>query len=297
MHRYPVSENTMASSSFVFDVSAAEFSTRVIDTSRQRLVLVDFWAAWCGPCKMLAPVLEGLAEEYQGDVLVAKVDADHQADLAARYGIRSLPTVMVFKNGEAVEEFCGALPEYEVRAYIERHLVREADRLHADAMETYRRGDIDAALSLLKQTAGAQPPRPEILMDLAAVYIDTGDYDAADRCLKSLPMELQVESRPTALRTLMVLARSADQAPADDVLLTRIEQAPDDCEARYQYAARRIVQHQHELGLEQLLEVLRRKPAFGDHAAQDAMVCVFTLLGNTGELVSRYRKRMFATLH
>lgn len=287
----------MNTSSFVFDVTAADFPVRVIDASRQRPVLVDFWAAWCGPCKMLAPVLERLAGEYQGGVLVAKVDTDTQADLAARYGIRSLPTVMVFKDGEVVDEFYGALPESEVRVYIERHLVREVDKLHAQAMEAYHHGDRDTAVSLLKQAAAEQPPRPAVLVDLAAVYIDTKDYDAADLCLKALPMELQVESRPNALRTLIGLARSADQASPDEALLQRLAQSPYDCEARYQYAARRITLHQYEQGLEHLLEILRRRPDFRDHAAQDAMICVFTLLDNRGELVSQYRKKMFAALH
>ena len=287
----------MTSPSFVFDVTGAEFSTRVLDASRRCPILVDFWATWCGPCKMLAPVLERLAEEYQGGILVAKVDTDSQADLAARYGIRSLPTVMVFKDGEAVDEFYGALPESEVRAYIERHLVREADRFHAEAMEAYHRGDTDTAISLLKQAASTQPPRPEVLADLAAAYIDIRDYDAADKSLKDLPMELQVESRPTALRTLIGLAREADQAPGDKELLRRLDAAPEDSEARYQYAARNIARRRYEQGLEQLLEILRRNPRFRDNAARDAMICVFTLLDNQGELVSRYRKKMFATLH
>lgn len=287
----------MSSSSFVFDVTASEFPARVIEASRHYPILVDFWAAWCGPCMVLSPVLEDLVGEYRGQFLVAKVDADSEAELAARFGIRSLPTVLVFKDGEVVDEFFGALPESEVRVYVERHLVREADRLHAEAMDAHRRGDTDTAVTLLERAADERPQRPEVLVDLAAVYIDTKDYDGADRCLTALPMELQVESRPAALRTLIGLARDADQAPPDEALLRRVVQAPDDWEARYQYAARSIIRHRYEQGLEQLLEILRRRPGFRDNAAREAMICVFTLLGNTGELVTRYRKRMFAALH
>lgn len=287
----------MNTSSFVFDVTAAEFPARVIEASHGHPILVDFWAGWCGPCKMLAPVLEGLAEEYQGRFLVAKVDTDREAELAAQYGIRSLPTVMVFKGGEPVDEFFGALPESEVRVYIERHLVREADRLRAAAMTVYQHGDTETAVSLLKQAAEEQPPRPEVLLDLATVYIDAKDYDEAERCLKALPMELQVEPRPAALRTLIGLAQDADQAPPDDVLMKTLDAAPDDCEARYHFAARSILEHRYEQGLAHLLEILRRKPGFRDNAARDAMICIFTLLDNKGELVSRYRKKMFAALH
>jgi putative thioredoxin len=285
------------SQEIIYDVTAADFATRVVDASFRQPVLVDFWAAWCGPCRILAPVLERLAGEYAGQFLLAKVDTDAQAELAVTQGIRSLPTVRVFKDGGVTDEFFGALPESEVRAFIERHLVRAADKLHAAGMEAYRHGDLDRAVTLLRQATAEQSARPQMYVDLARAYIDIKDYDAADAALKALPMELQVESLPHALRTLLTLARSADAAPGDRTLRGRIETNPDDWSSGYDYAARLITQSRFEEGLEQLLEILRYKPGFGDNAAQDAMVCVFTLLGNGGELVSRYRKRMFAALH
>ncbi len=287
----------MNPSPFVHDVTADDFSSRVIDKSREHPVLVDFWAAWCAPCKMLAPVLEALAAQYQGQIEVAKVDTDAQPQLAMDHGIRSLPTVRIFKDGVAVDEFHGALPEAEVRAYIERHLVHESDRLHSAAEQAYRDGKLDEAVALWEQAVSRPPVKPEFLLGLARAYIDRKDYEAAEQCLKALPIEMQVEARPGALHTLIALGRGADQAPDDAALLKAIEADPGDCEARYQYSARRVLQGDYEPALAQLLEILRRKPDFREHAAREAMVAVFTLLGDQGDLVNRYRRRMFAALH
>lgn len=282
---------------YIRNVTSDDFSLQVLEKSREQPVLVDFWAAWCGPCKALAPVLERLAEEYQGQLVVAKVDTDQQTQLAMKHGIRSIPTVKLFKDGAVVDEFHGALPESEVRAFIERHLVHESDRLHAAASHAYRHGDLDRAVALWEQALVLPPVRPQVRVDLARAYIDQGNYEAAEQCLKSLPLEVQVESQASALRTLITLARTADAAPDDEALKTRIEQSPDDCEARYRYGTRKIIQGNYQEGLEQLLEILRREPGFRDNAAREGMVAVFALLGNQGDLVNRYRRLMFATLH
>lgn len=287
----------MTSSAFVYNVGAGDFATRVLEQSRKVPVLVDFWAAWCAPCRMLAPVLESLAEEYGGRIEVAKVDTEAEPRLAMDQGIRSLPTVKIFKNGAVVDEFYGALPEAEVRAYIERHVVHESDRLHEAALRAYGEGDLDKAVALWNRTLTLPPVKPEFQMGLARAHIDRKDFDAAEQCLKALPLEMQVEARPAALRTLVDLGRVADAAPDEADLAKAVEADPGNCEARYQLSARRIIQGDYEAALAQLLEILRRKPGFRDHAARNAMVAVFALLGEQGELVKRYRRQMFAALH
>lgn len=287
----------MSTSAFVHDVTADDFTAKVIDRSHEHPVLVDFWAAWCAPCRMLAPVLETLADGYQGRIEVAKVNTDAEPQLAADHGIRSLPTVKIFKDGAAVDEFYGALPEAEVRACIERHVIHESDRLHEAALQAYRAGDLDQAVALWQQAVARPPVKPEFLLGLARAYIHRRDLEAAEQCLKDLPLEKQVEAQPAALRTLIALAHAADGAPGDDALVKAIETHPDDWEARYQFAARRVLAGDYEQALAHLLEILRRKPDFRDHGARDAMVAVFTLLDEQGDLVKRYRRQMFAALH
>ena len=138
----------MSESSFVFNADAASFQSLVIDASHRVPVLVDFWAQWCGPCRALAPVLEKLANEFQGRFLLVKIDTDREQEVARQFGIRSLPTVKVFKDGSAVDEFLGAQPESQVRALLERHLTRESDDARVQAQSLRDRGELNAARAL-----------------------------------------------------------------------------------------------------------------------------------------------------
>src|SRR5712692_8819273 len=123
----PFAEKSMSASRYIADVKQQDFDSLVLQKSREVPVLVDFWAAWCGPCRMLAPILAKLADEYQGKFFLAKIDTDSEKALAAKYGIRSLPTVKLFKNHEVVNEFIGVQPEKTMRALIDRCIARESD--------------------------------------------------------------------------------------------------------------------------------------------------------------------------
>ena len=136
-------------SPFIFDVGVAGFQSKVLDASRHTPVLVDFWAEWCAPCHTLKPVLKRLADEYGGRFLLAKVDSDQNRELAARYGVRGIPSVKAFVNGEMADEFTGALPEAQIRAFIDGLLPSPAEPLRIAAQEARAKGEPEVAASLL----------------------------------------------------------------------------------------------------------------------------------------------------
>ncbi len=287
----------MSDSPYAFNVSADNFDTYVIQNSQQVPVLVDFWADWCAPCKMLMPVLGKLAEEYQGKFLLAKVNSDEQQELSAKYGVRSLPTVMVFRNGEIVDQFMGAQPESVVRELLERHIERESDKQRSEAMTLLQAGDSDAAERLLREALANDPENHRVVLDLAGLLIDRQNFDEAESLLQDLPVDKRDDETVRQLLSQLQLARSTANAPDETILRQRIEANEDDLEARYQLAMQRIAGGEHEEGLELLMSVLRKDLNYADGAARQAVLDTFELLGNSGELVSRYRRQLATLLY
>lgn len=287
----------MSASSYMFDVTEADFEAKVLENSYKSPVLVDFWAAWCGPCKMLMPLLARLADEYQGKFLLAKVNTDEQRTLAMQFNIRSIPTVKLFKNGQVVDEMLGAQPESVIRQLIERHMVRESDNLRARAETAYRAGDLTQALALLEQAARLDPDNHRVRLDLAGILLEQDALDQAERILNDLPREVRDEPEAGALLGRLEFARIAAGAPDTATLEKTVAAQPANNEARYQLGARKVLQGDYEGALDQLLAILQRDRGFRDEAARKAMVAVFNLLGGKGEVVTRYRSRMFNALH
>lgn len=287
----------MSDSPYIFDVTDSDFTVKVLENSHKVPVLVDFWAEWCGPCKILMPLLAKLANEYRGKFLLAKVNTDEQGVLAAQFNIRSIPTVKVFKNGQIVEEMLGAQPESVIRALIERHIVRESDLLRARAEAAYQAGDVAQALALLEQAAQMDPDNHRVQLDRARILLERGEVDQAESLLNALPRDVREDTEAKALLGRVEFTRSAAGAPDIATLENRIAAEPKDSQARYQLAARKVLAGDYEGALEQLLEILQRDRNFRDGAARKAMLTIFNLLEGKGELVSRYRSRMFNALH
>ena len=265
-------------------------------------MLVDFWAPWCGPCRSLAPMLEQVVDSYGGAVKLAKVNTDDEQALAQQFGIRSLPTVRLFKNGQPAGEFLGAQPESAVRALIEPHLARPSDALLLEANTHLSAGDTQAALNTLDGARAIDPDRWEIglmLLELLANLATGGDAFAtrAREMAKALPRE--AHERPeylAAITRLELLGRSEGGASVDE-LQVLVDDNPDDLEARYQLSARYVLDGSHEQAMDQLLELLRRDRTFRDDAGRKGLIEVFEILGNSDPLVKRYRRMMASALH
>ncbi len=281
----------------VFEVNASTFDQVVIENSHRVPVLVDFWADWCAPCKMQLPVLLKLADEYGGKFVLAKVNTDAEGDLAAQHGIRSLPTMRLYRHGEVVEEVLGAQPEATLRALIDPYIERESDRTLTEALALADRGRPQEALALLKSASESDPDNLRLRMAYVQLSIESGDLDTAGTLLAELPADIRESSEGKALATRLEFARVTAGAPDRATLEQRVRDNPDDAEARHQLAARQVTEGRYDEALDTLMELLKRSPRYGDAAARRGLLGLFGLLGDDDERVARYRRQMFALLH
>jgi putative thioredoxin len=287
----------MADSSFIFDVTAENFRQVVLETSMSRPVLVDFWAEWCNPCKALMPTLAKLADEYQGKFILAKVNTEQQQQLAAHFGIRSIPCVKLFLNGQMADEFMGALPEAEIRSFLDKHIPRESDGLLVQAEQLLLQGDAEGAGALIRQATAIDPGSARVMLANARLLATTGKLDEAEQQIQAMPLEEQNKPEVTALLARLQFDRSTADSPPMEVLQQRLKANPADSEALHQLANHRIMQNDLEGALELLFSLMQQDRAYGDDVARKDMLRIFELLGGQGELVKRYRNRMFNLLH
>lgn len=287
----------MADSPFVFDVTAATYNEQVVEASRQVPVLVDFWADWCGPCKMQLPVLLKLVQEYQGKFLLAKINTDTERSLSNQHGIRSIPTMKLIRDGQVVEEILGAQTETTLRTLLDKHVARASDTLLQQAQALAAAGDIDAALALLRDAIDQDPNNPRTQLEYLQTAMQAGRIDEADQALQTMPLEIRESAEIRRLVALLEFSRRIGGAPDNPTLEQRIEQNGDDLEARDLLAARLALAGNTEGALEQFLEILRRDRSYRDDGGRKGLLAIFELLGNQGPLVNRYRSKMFNILH
>lgn len=287
----------MTSSEYVFEAHYDDFQRLVLDKSFQVPVLVDFWASWCAPCQMLTPILHQLAEEYAGKFLLVTVNTDEERELAMEHGIRSLPTVRLFRNGAVVEEFFGVQPEAAIRMLIDAHVERPSDQLRVQAQGLWNRGDARGAIKLLEEALASDPDNDRIHLDLVPLLIEHGKFDQAEQVLKSLPSSRQFDADVSKAFAQLNFARLAREAPSAEILEQEISKNPANCEARYQLSAIKVLQHDYAGAMDQLLEILRRDRSFRDDAGRKGLVAIFDLLGGEGPLVNRYRALMSSALY
>ena len=286
----------MSDSPYVVEINENNWQQAVVEQSRRVPVLVDFWASWCQPCQMLMPVLARLAEEYRGKFILAKVNTEEQQNLAAQFGIRSIPTVKLFKEGQPVDEFAGALPESEIRRFLDRHIPRESDARVEEARTLLLQGDAGGALKILEAARAEDPDNPNVEVALAQAKAAAGEVEAALEILERLPLEAREKPEVERLKGMLHFEALASGAPDEATLAARLEQNADDHEARRLLAARKVLAEEYEGALELLLELMRRDRSFGDDAARKDMVALFDLLGGD-PLVPRYRSRMMNLLY
>ena len=288
----------MADSPYIVEANPQNFQ-QLLDASFQVPILVDFWADWCQPCKTLMPLLAKLAVEYQGGFILAKVNSDEHQQLAAQFGVRSLPTVKVLKGGTVVDEFMGALPEAELRKFINKHRVRRTESYRQQALGLYESGDIPAAINLMQQVVQHEPDFYEAVVELAGMLIQQGQADEAETLLMAVPPDAIDNQVVSQLLAEVKKARLQAQVVGIDTsaLEQRLAENPDDLATTLELAKLRVAMDEFEAGLELYFSVHKKDSQFQDGAGKKGMFSTFEIMGAGNPLVKRYRNKLFALLY
>jgi putative thioredoxin len=269
----------------VKDIDQQQFSREVLHRSEEVPVVVDFWATWCQPCRILGPTLERLADEYAGAFQLVKVDTDANQALAQQFGIQSIPTVIAFKGGKPVSQFMGAIPEASIRAFLDQLLPTELDGMVERARDLALEGDEEGAEALYRQVLDQVADHPDAATALASLLIARGDTDEALIVLGKLPRTSEVEKLEAAARV------TAAQGTDLSALEARLAADPADDRARVELGQALAAKGEWEVGLDHLLAVVRTGGELRDEARQ-AMVDVFGILGADHPLTATYRRAL-----
>lgn len=268
-----------------YDVSDADFEATVIERSLEVPVLLDCWAPWCGPCKSLGPVLEKLVQAYGGQFVLAKLNSDDCPGVAQALQLRSIPHVFLIKGGQMVDQFTGALPEGQIRAFLDRHL--KAPVSPVDELREQAAAQPEHAEALLRQALALQPGHVDVTLDLAEHVIARGALDEAEALLERVA-ESARNDRHAALGKRIALARNKPQGDAA-ALAARIAANPKDFEARFALAAILVYEGDFHAGFEQLLDVVLRDKGEWREKARLQLVEWFSACGDA-EAVSHGRR-------
>lgn len=277
----------MMTSDYIIDVNEANFDEEVLAYSQKAPVVVDFWAEWCGPCKMLGPMLERLAQEAQGSFRLAKVNVDENVNLATRFGIHSIPAVKAFRQGKVVAEFVGVQPEGRLRDFLRSIAPSPADLALEKGFSLLELNRPEEAEATFRQVLQAIPGQPSALLGLAKSLLRQGLSEEAALILKHFPPSREF----SAAQNLLPLAEALQEAE-------RQISFPDDnpLDAAYYRALRLVKRGNLEAAMDCLLDILREDKRYRDDQARRLMVALLELLGESDPRTRQYRNELASVL-
>ena len=295
-----LAESPPAQDMLAKDTTTAGFRQDVIAESMKQPVLVDFWAPWCGPCKQLAPVIEKVVKAAAGKVKLVKMNIDEHPQIPGQLGIQSIPAVIAFQRGQPVDGFMGALPESQVKGFVER-LVGPADANAADdilkeAEAAAAAGDATGAAELYAAVLAQEPDNAAAIGALAKLHLDLGDLEGAKRFLSMAPAEKQNDPAIAGARAAIDLAEQAASLGDVGGLQQRVETNPGNHQARFDLALALNGRGKREEAVDQLIEIVRRDRAWNEEAARKQLVQFFEAWGPTDEMTVAGRRKLSSVL-
>ena len=285
-----------AASNWVIETNDADFERDVIERSRTQPVVVDFWAEWCGPCRMLGPVLEKLAEEAQGKFLLAKAEVERTQQVAAAWGVSSIPAVFGVRGGQIVDQFIGVFPEPQLREWLDRLLPSPAEVLSAEAAELATR-DPAAAEAKLREALKLAPQQASIKLQLARLLAGQDRTDESEQLLQELSERGYLEPEAEELLAELALRKMARESGGVAQARAALAAAPGDHQAKWKLAQALAGERQYEEALQHALELVQLDRRGLGEPARELMVELFRVLGPDHELTSTYRRKLSSALY
>ncbi|HRY05842.1 MAG TPA: thioredoxin [Hyphomicrobiaceae bacterium] len=288
------------SADLIKDSSTTGFAQDVIEASKSALVLVDFWASWCGPCRTLGPILEKVVKAYGGKVRLVKIDTDEHQAIAGQMRIQSLPTVYAFKDGRPLDGFMGALPESQVRAFVDRLLGEDAgDQLQAamaGAEDAIAEGDLQGAAEIYAAILQEDQLNPAALAGLANCYLKSGDLDRAEQTIALVPPDKRNTAAVEAVRAALDLARKAGDAGDASELEAKLAANPADPQTRFDLAIALASKGFKAEAVDHLVEIVRRQRTWNEEGARKQLVQFFEAWGPKDPATLEGRRKLSSVL-
>jgi putative thioredoxin len=278
---------------WTIEVGENNFEAEVLERSRSVPVVVDFWAPWCGPCRVLSPILERLAEERRGDFILAKVNVDDNPELASGFRVQGIPAVKIFSDGALVDEFTGALPEEAVREVLAGIFPSQADRDAVTAAKLAAEGKREEAKAIYEKTLASEPNHDESLLGLARLLAPDDERRAVELLER---VAFTSPARDEADRLIARLKLQSGRGRDAAKLRAAVAADPENLEARFELAETLAAGEKYEEALKEFLEVLKRDRGFREDAARKAMLAIFEVLGNEHGLTEKYRSELAKVL-
>jgi len=283
-------------SPWIIETSTETFQQDVIDRSRDVPVVVDFWAGWCQPCRLLGPVLEKLAEEYQGQFVLVKADTEQMPDVAASFHVSSIPAVFALRDGKIAAQFVGLLPEPQIRAWLEQLLPTPAESLAAEA-RAMEQTDPEAAEAKYREAIDRMPSASAARVALARMLLAQDRVEEGREAIEDLASAGLLDAEGEHVQAELVIALEGKQAGSVEACRAAAEAAPDDPQPQLKLAKSLAAAGRHEEAMDVCLRLIEKDRHGLGEQARELMVHIFHLLGPDSELASEYRRKLTMVLY